>query len=396
MIRIVAAALPAALALGAAVPLPAAAQSAPLALHTAAEGSLGGGEERIVSSALERGRYAVVIDLDRNELSFRQGDVTLWTAPVGTGTGLRLETEENEWDFSTPNGVFHVKYKEEDPIWIAPDWYFIENDLPVPPANDKKRLFPGGLGEAAVYIDHDLAIHGTDKPELLGQRVSHGCIRLSNKDATRLFHNVQVGTEVVIVGGKRARHAREEEAKAAPKGKDAAKLFNPAAPKPQPKDPLLEDWKTTATPELLVALEDELWMDPKTSRWPEVVRLLLKRALDEGDDLALRGLLMAASDLPTVAVEREYRTFLADAFARGTRRTLEALSELDPRYRNRAADAIVAASVGLYPGELDARAVPWPTGRIPESMVGPEGRRGWMALSRAEKRLREGGGRITL
>ncbi len=382
----VAAVLPAALLMGALVPRPVHGQSAPLAMHAADEGSPGGGEEKVVSLALERGRYAVVIDLDANELFFRQGEVTLWSAPIGTGTGLRLETAEDEWDFSTPSGVFHVKYKEENPVWIAPDWYFIENGLPVPPPDDRKRLFPGGLGDAAVYIDHDLAIHGTDKPELLGQRVSHGCIRMSNRDATRLFHNVQVGTEVVIVGG---RHAREEEkARHFTKGKDAASLFDPAAPKPRPQDLLLEDWKRMPTAKLLAALEDELWLNPATSRWTEVARLLLKRGL-ENDDLALRGLLTGVADLPTVAVEREYGTFLADAFARGTSRALEALSELDGRYRNQAAAAIVAASVGLYPGDLDARAVPWPTGRIPQSLVEPEGLRGWTALSRAEKRLRE-------
>lgn len=356
------------------------AQAPPLAMRTSAGGAGEGGE--VVSSALARGRYAVVIDLDANRLYFRQGEVTLWSAPVGTGTGLRLETEEHEWDFSTPNGVFHVQYKEEDPVWIAPDWYFVENGLPVPPANDRRRLFPGGLGAAAVYIDHDLAIHGTDKPELLGQRVSHGCIRLSNKDALRLFHNVQVGTEVVIVGGKR----HPEPARTVARKGSARATFDPAAPRPQPKDPLLERWERMPTARLLRVLEDELWEDEESSRWPEVARLLLNRGLGR-DDLALQGLLAGAADLPAAA-EQEYRTFLADAFSRGTRRTLEALSELQPRDRDRAAEAIVAASIGLFPGELDAHSVPWPTSRVPRTAVGSEGRRGWSALSRAEERLR--------
>src|SRR5690606_358254 len=118
-------------------------------------------------------------------------------------TGLMMQDhDDRDWDFSTPNGVFQVQFKERDPVWIAEDWYFIENGLPVPPPNDRSRYFPGGLGAAAVYFSRELAIHGTDKPELLGQRVSHGCIRLSNADALRLYHNVQVGTEVVIVGGE--------------------------------------------------------------------------------------------------------------------------------------------------------------------------------------------------
>src|SRR5690606_16146268 len=46
-------------------------------------------------TALDRGRYAVLIDLDENRLYFKQGDLTLWSAPVGTGTGMRLVAEED-------------------------------------------------------------------------------------------------------------------------------------------------------------------------------------------------------------------------------------------------------------------------------------------------------------
>src|SRR5690606_13823438 len=129
-------------------------------------------------------------------------DEVLWDAPIGTGTGLRLESEDGGWHFATPRGVFQVKFKEEMPIWYLPDWYFIEKNLPIPPENAPERRLPNQLGVAAVYLGEEIAIHGTDRPELLGQRVSHGCIRLENRFAQRLFHNVQVGTPVVIVGGE--------------------------------------------------------------------------------------------------------------------------------------------------------------------------------------------------
>ncbi|HEX5870880.1 MAG TPA: L,D-transpeptidase, partial [Longimicrobium sp.] len=150
---------------------------------------------RVRSAALARGGYAVVVDLDVNRLYFARGRRVLWSAPVGTGTGMRLENGRGEWDFSTPTGTFHVTFKDIEPDWIAPDWYFLENGLRVPGPDSDARRFPRGLGAAAVFIGQGLAIHGTDKPELLGQRVSHGCIRLANADALRLFHNVQVGTE---------------------------------------------------------------------------------------------------------------------------------------------------------------------------------------------------------
>lgn len=377
-------------AAGAAAP-GAAAQGGPLALNAAAARSAATDRAMELSTSLRRGGYAVVIDLDVNELSFRKGASVLWTAPIGTGTGLRLDAGDQEWDFSTPNGVFHVQYKEQNPVWIAPDWYFIENDLPVPPRDHESRYFPGGLGAAAVYIGHELAIHGTDKPELLGLRVSHGCIRLSDKDAKRLYHNVQIGTEVVIVGGERLEEERQDELEA---GNDPS-TFDPTkvVAKPKPRDPMLERWQRMATPALAEALADELWMPEESSRWPELASLLLDRGLTDADDEALAAVLMGVADLPNDRVEREYRTFLADAFARGTLRSLLVLSDLDRTHRERAAEAIVAAAVELYGGEMEGPAVPWPTSRVPREVVARGGQLGWNALARAEREYRQESGR---
>jgi hypothetical protein len=358
-----------------------AAQASSLALNSTARSAVAASS----SSALERGRYAVVIDLDENQLHFMQGDVTLWSAPVGTGTGLRLETEDRSWNFSTPQGTYQVKYKEENPTWIAPDWFFIENNLPIPPQGDRRRFFPGGLGAAAVYIGKDLAIHGTDKPELLGQRVSHGCIRLSNADALRLYHNVQVGTEVVIIGGE---DLPEPEANG--QGNDPS-TFSPGR-RPPPADPAMDRWKRLATPALLDVLEDQLWENPRRSRWSEVAGLLIRRGLGD-DDAALRGVMLRVADLPDDRVEREYRTYLADVYARAPQRTLRALSEMSLRERNQVADAIVAGTLGLYGGDFESHSAPWPTRRLPRDLIESDSRRGWMAIERAEREYRANGER---
>lgn len=47
--------------------------------------------------------------------------------------------------------------------------------------------------------DAVVAIHGTNRPDLLGQAISLGCIRLHNDDVTRLAQTVPVGTVVEIV-----------------------------------------------------------------------------------------------------------------------------------------------------------------------------------------------------
>jgi lipoprotein-anchoring transpeptidase ErfK/SrfK len=43
-----------------------------------------------------------------------------------------------------------------------------------------------------------IGIHGTNQPYLLGQQVSHGCVRVSNAAITELFALVPAGTPVVI------------------------------------------------------------------------------------------------------------------------------------------------------------------------------------------------------
>ena len=43
-----------------------------------------------------------------------------------------------------------------------------------------------------------VGIHGTDRPDLLPGRVSHGCIRLRNADILRLARLMPVGTPVTV------------------------------------------------------------------------------------------------------------------------------------------------------------------------------------------------------
>ena len=143
------------------------------------------------------GRY-VVISLDEHRLYVMEQERVIWSAIVGTGTGTRLEGAGQKWDFSTPRGMFRVQLKEKDPIWRVPDWAFIERGVPIPPRDDPSRSEPGMLGTTAIYLEEDIAVHGTNAPELLGQAVSHGCIRMTNEAARRLYHEVEIGTPIII------------------------------------------------------------------------------------------------------------------------------------------------------------------------------------------------------
>lgn len=339
----------------------------------APEPSSAGREDGSAPRARGRGVY-VVVDVDVNELRVMDGDLQLWAAPIGTGTDFRLRDKnaENEWEFSTPRGTMYVQYKEENPVWFVPDWYFVEKGRPIPPENSPDRRVPGGLGVAAVYLGDEIAIHGTDRPELLGQRVSHGCIRLANANAQRLFHNVQVGTPVIIVGKPRKPLPMPEKAPPMPK-----------AAKPAP-DPLL----AVGTPELLDQLGRELQDEAADSPWPHTADVLMERGLDE-DPIALRGLLAHAGTASDPARSREFGTFLADAYNRGALRTVVSLARISEEERLRAAEALVRATMDLYHGPLDAATTPWPTTRVPPWRLGPDGTRGWKALQAAEVAYRE-------
>jgi lipoprotein-anchoring transpeptidase ErfK/SrfK len=43
-----------------------------------------------------------------------------------------------------------------------------------------------------------IAIHGTNRPELIGQAVSNGCIRVRNDELVRLFERTRAGTPVLV------------------------------------------------------------------------------------------------------------------------------------------------------------------------------------------------------
>jgi len=97
----------------------------------------------------------------------------------------------------TPTGDFHVEEMIEWPDYARLD------------AKDKSKIekyFPPGpnnpLGHRWIGIAHGpgwtVGIHGTPNPELLGQAVSHGCVRMRNRDVVELFGRVEVGTPVIV------------------------------------------------------------------------------------------------------------------------------------------------------------------------------------------------------
>jgi hypothetical protein len=81
-----------------------------------------------------------------------------------------------------------------------------------------------------MYLgETDYRIHGTNKPDTIGKRVSSGCIRLTNEDVVHLYERVKVGAKVIVLP---ATAARRPSLGAPP---DAAfRLLDPALPSNRP------------------------------------------------------------------------------------------------------------------------------------------------------------------
>ena len=97
----------------------------------------------------------------------------------------------------TWTGNARVEGKFVRPAWAPPASIRRENPkLP--------RVIAGGsphnpMGAAALTLrGGEYAIHGTNRPELIGGFVSHGCIRMYNADIRELYRLVAVGTPVVV------------------------------------------------------------------------------------------------------------------------------------------------------------------------------------------------------
>lgn len=67
----------------------------------------------------------------------------------------------------------------------------------------EKIMYPGGgLGTRWMAFTYQMhGIHGTNRPELIGQAVSNGCVRMYNEDVEELYDLVDVGTPVIVIAG---------------------------------------------------------------------------------------------------------------------------------------------------------------------------------------------------
>ena len=116
------------------------------------------------------------VDRERLRATLFRAGRPIFSAPVGVGRP----------SLPTPAGHFYVTEKLtaiEAPLYGP---YALGTSADAPTLSE----WPGG---------GIVGIHGTDEPQLIPGRPSHGCIRLRNADVARLWHMVAVGTPIEIV-----------------------------------------------------------------------------------------------------------------------------------------------------------------------------------------------------
>ena len=119
----------------------------------------------------------------RKEIVIDRSERTLELRNAGR-VELRTRVAVGAYGMETPLGRFYVVAKFRPTAPILGSFAFETS------AYSKLSEWPGG---------GIVGIHGTNTPSLLGQAVSHGCVRVANHAILRLKDLVQVGTPIRIV-----------------------------------------------------------------------------------------------------------------------------------------------------------------------------------------------------
>ncbi len=145
-------------------------------------------------------QHYIVVDTAHNRLYVKRGKETVLTAIASTGSGTILEKPNqpgSQWIFDTPRGGFSIQSRLTNPVWVKPDWAFLEEGIQVP-SNPAERVESGILGDYALGFGKGFFIHGTLYTRLLGKNVTHGCIRLNDDDLRTVYKLAKVGTPLMI------------------------------------------------------------------------------------------------------------------------------------------------------------------------------------------------------
>jgi len=68
----------------------------------------------------------IIVSTAENHLWLRRNGQVVFDAVCSTGKGTTLAVDGKTVVFDTPIGRLHIVSKEENPLWVPPDWHYIE------------------------------------------------------------------------------------------------------------------------------------------------------------------------------------------------------------------------------------------------------------------------------
>ena len=152
----------------------------------------------------EKGYYLALLDVRPNNTFawVKASDVTVSKTPYSFEISLSRHTLLL-WKGTKVVGSFPVAVgKRSTP---TPQGYFFINAIVHNAGPDYGNIIMSTSGFSNVYTtfgptdgDAAIGIHGTDEENLIGQSVSHGCVRMHTRDATTLSRFAKAGLVVTI------------------------------------------------------------------------------------------------------------------------------------------------------------------------------------------------------
>lgn len=124
----------------------------------------------------------LVVDLSDRLVYIYRNDRLQASYPVAVG----------QLGWETPTGSFQVLQMNQNPAWRQP----ITGEV-IPSGANHNPLGDRWIG---FWSDgrHQIGFHGTNEEHLIGQAVSHGCLRMRNQDIRMLYPLVAKGTLVLV------------------------------------------------------------------------------------------------------------------------------------------------------------------------------------------------------
>jgi lipoprotein-anchoring transpeptidase ErfK/SrfK len=143
----------------------------------------------LTANALSPSPSSIQAEEERSQLVVDLSDRKVHLYADGIQTDYDIAVGQAGWE--TPAGKFSILNMQLNPTWQHPfTGDIIQTGIDNPLGSRWIGFWTDGT--------HQIGFHGTNQADLIGQAVSHGCIRMRDADIQALYERVAIGTAVVV------------------------------------------------------------------------------------------------------------------------------------------------------------------------------------------------------